>query len=176
MLLKRLCIILLLVSQAAVICAQSRPAAAFQVKAAYLYNFTRFVEWEPDAYAAPDAPFIIGVLGNKLVGDYLQEIVRGEKVGNRPIIVQQYRSISEVRNCRILFMSAAEASRARESLPEMTGKGILTVSDGESFLKWGGMIRFFNQENKIKIQINSSAARSGQLQISSKLLSVAAAY
>ncbi len=176
MLVKWLCIILIISGDAAAVHAQSKPVAAFQVKAAYLYNFTRFVEWDPATYAGPDAPFIIGVLGNKLVGDYLREIVQGEKVGNRPIVVHQYRSISEVRDCRMLFISAGEAARVRESLPEMNDKGILTVSDGEPFLKWGGMIRFFNQDNKIKIQINASAARTGHLQISSKLLSVATAY
>lgn len=176
MLLKSLCVLLILTVPYNSTTAQSKPAAAFQVKAAYLYNFTRFVEWRPEEFAAPDEPFVIGILGDRQTAEYLKEIVRGETVENHPIVVQQYGTVGEVRNCQILFLGSGEAFRARESIAELNRKGILTVSDADNFLRWGGMIRFFSRDNKIRIQINTGAARAGQLQISSKLLSIASDY
>jgi hypothetical protein len=156
--------------------AQSKPAEAYQIKAAFLYNFTRFVEWPDNAFSSPDEPFVIGILGNERMGDYLEAIIKGEKIGNRPIKVQLYKSLGELGNCNILFLNSAEAARIRERLAELNRKGILTVSDEDSFLRWGGMVRFFTDQNKIKIEINVNSARSGHLQISSKLLGVAAIY
>jgi hypothetical protein len=153
--------------------AQIKPAAAYQIKAAYLYNFTRFVEWPDDAVRSA---FIIGVVGHKDLSEYLEAIVSGEKINNRPIRVRYFRNLNEVDDCNILFLSSTDATMIREGITSMNRRSILTVSDAEDFLQWGGMVRFYTQENKIRIQINASSARAGNLQISSKLLNVATKY
>lgn len=155
---------------------QAKPAAPYQIKAAYLFNFTRFVEWPQDAFRSSGSSFVIGIVGNKDLSDYLAEIVAGEKINNHPIRVRYYRNLNEVEDCNILFLNSANASMIRDGIKSLNRRSILTVSDAEDFLNWGGMVRFYTQENKIRIQINAASARSGNLQISSKLLSVATKY
>jgi len=166
------CILILLFSMMPVQ-AQIKPAAAYQIKAAYLFNFTRFVEWPHDALRAT---FTIGVVGNKDMSEYLEAIVSGERVNNRPIRVRYYRNLNEVDDCNILFLSTDDAGLIRNGITSLNRRSILTVSDAEDFLHWGGMVRFYTQENKVRIQINASSARAGDLQISSKLLNIATKY
>lgn len=156
--------------------AQGKPATADQIKAAFLYNFTRFVEWPPGAYSSPSAPFVICVVGNKPLADYLQELVVDEVAANRPISVHFYPDPEPVRSCNILFLSDRVAAKVRDDISAYAKNSTLTVSDAGNFLHWGGMVRFYTENNKIKIQINASKTRSANLQVSSKLLSVATKF
>jgi len=153
--------------------AQDKPALEYQVKAAFLYNFTRFINWPPTAFTAPDAPFVIGIVGNDPFGTYIEEIVAGEKVGDRKIIVQHYQDVKEIGNCQIIFIHLSESSKVKEILTALESHNILAVSDIDNFAKLGGQVRFFKESNKVKIQINMEAAKRSQLEISSKLLRIA---
>lgn len=145
----------------------------YQVKAAFLFNFAQFVEWPTNAFPKAPAPFVIGILGNDPFGTALDEIVRGEKVSNRPFVVQRYQQTEEIKACHVLFINESSNKRLAEILAELKGKNILTVGDTEGFARQGGMICFMTEKNKIRFRINVEAAKSAGLTISSKLLKAA---
>ena len=145
----------------------------YQVKAAFLFNFTQFVEWPADAFPGSETPMIIGVLGEDPFGNYLEETVAGEKVDGHPLVIQHYKNIADIKTCHILFINQAETIKPEQAVINLKGKSILTVSDENNFIKEGGMIRFITKNNKIQVQINPEAAREASLVISSKLLKIA---
>jgi hypothetical protein len=161
----------LLFSGAQDISAQS-VSKEYQVKAAFLYNFSQFIEWPPRALPG-QSPLVIGVLGSNPFGNYLEEIVRGERVGYHPLVVLRFRQVSEIQYCHILFVSQSEANQLDQILAYVRGRNILTVGDIENFAVRGGMIRFVTENNKIRFKINLAAARGANLTISSKLLRAA---
>ena len=143
---------------------------AYQVKAAFIYNFSQFVDWPPSAFDGNQSPFVIGILGENPFGNYLEELVKDEMAGTRNIVIKKYRDVDDVRNCNILYINIPNAAEAVRALHN---KSILTVSDADNFARDGGMVRFVTQSNKIKLQINPAAARAVNISISSKLLRVA---
>lgn len=155
---------------------QSKATTEYQLKAAFIYNFTRFIDWPPDAFNSADAPFIIGILGKDPLGTYLDDLVKDEKLDNHTITVQRFSDLKEINQCNILFIPAEEATKINKQIPSINRRGILTVSDISDFSKWGGVIRFFKEENKLRLQINLTEAKAGQLTISSKLLSISSIY
>ena len=94
--------------------AQTAISKEYQVKALFLYNFSQFVEWPAEAFAEAQSPLVIGVLGEDPFGAYLDEIVRGEKVNNHPLVVQRYHQVEEIKTCHILFISQSEAKRLEQ--------------------------------------------------------------
>jgi YfiR/HmsC-like len=149
------------------------PPAEYQVKAVFLYNFARFVDWPAKAFPDAQGPLIIGVLGDDPFGSYLDETVRGEKVHGRPLVVQRFRRGGDYRNCQVLFISRSETDRLDQELAALKGRSILTVSDMEDFESRGGMIRLSTEKGKVRLHINLDGVRSAGLAISSKLLRVA---
>jgi hypothetical protein len=148
--------------------AQSRE---YQIKAAFLFNFAQFVTWPPTTFADTNAPFCIGILGDDPFGSSLEETIQGEKVNGHPLTIQHYRSIQEITNCQILFISRSE--NKQDVLESLKGKKILTVGDSDDFLKNGGVIRFVTEEGKIHLRISLEAAKNADLTISSKMLRLA---
>jgi hypothetical protein len=142
----------------------------YQVKAVFLFNFAQFVEWPSAAFTSARAPIVIGVLGQNPFGSYLDEAVRGETVEDRPLEVQRYRRVDEIKTCHILFISRSEASRLGEILMALKDRSILVVGDGDDFVLRGGMIRLANAQNRIRLIINAEAATAASLVISSQLL------
>jgi hypothetical protein len=141
----------------------------YQVKAAYLYNFVKFVQWAPG-----DRPIVIAVVGRDPFETMIDDVVRGRVVGGRPIVVKRLRPRDDVSTCDVLFVSASEAERTPEILRQVSGAPILTIGETDSFLKDGGMVRFFHEEDKVRFQINVVAVDRGRLKMHSQLLSLAA--
>ena len=150
----------------------SRPAAQreYQVKAVFLLNFARFVDWPADAFASETAPLELGVLGQDPFGGYLDDAIRGENVNRRPIVVRRFQHLEDITTCHVLFIARSEASRLEQVLAALDGRGILTVSDAAGFADKGGMIGFVKHNEKVRLQINLDAARDSRLTISAKLL------
>lgn len=142
----------------------------YQVKAVFLFNFAQFVDWPAEAFAGPEAPFVIGVLGEDPFGSRLDDVVRGEKVNGRPMVIERYQSVAQVRYCNILFIGSSEAAHLAEILAELKGRGILTVSDADPGGPHGVMIRLVNEANHIRLRIDVATAKASNLTISSKLL------
>lgn len=142
------------------------PTAANQIKAVFLYNFSQFVTWP----GSNQPSFVIGILGTDPFGSYLESVVEGEKVGGSNIVVQRYNDPKEVKNCHILYITK---SNPAEVAKVFTDRPILTVGEGEEFARAGGIIRFYLDNNKIRLKVNTRLAKAANLQISSKLLRVA---
>jgi hypothetical protein len=136
----------------------------------FLFNFAQFVEWPSSAFAGASSPIVIGVLGENPFGGYLDETVRGEHVDNRPLEVQRYGKVDEIKMCHVLFISRSAATRLEEILAALKDRSILIVGEGDDFVQRGGMIRLATAQNKVRLIISLEAARAANLTISSKLL------
>ncbi len=164
---------LLLVCSTVFLSAQTSVTREYQVKAAFIFNFTQFVEWPENSFSGNQSPLIIGVLGQNPFGSFLEETVLGEKMNGHPLIVKYYNNVEEVKSCHILFVNLPETNKEEEVNAALKGRSILTVSDAPGFMQAGGMIRFFTKNNKIQFQINLEATKYANLVISSKLLRLA---
>ena len=142
----------------------------YQVKAVFLYNFGQFVEWPRDTFDTPQAPFVICVLGEDPFGKTLDDVVRGESVGNRSLVVRRFSDPTTIEDCNILFVGRGEADRLDDALAAARGHSVLTVTDIEGAERHGAIIVLFNDRNRIRMRINLAEARANQLVISSKLL------
>jgi hypothetical protein len=163
----------LLVTGSVSLYGQSTASKEYQVKAIFLFNFAQFVEWPAGAFVDPQKPLIIGVLGEDPFGAYLDDTVRGEKVNGRPLAVERYRRMDEVKTCHILFISRSETARLKQVLDGLKARTILSVCDIDEFCRHGGMIQFATEKGKIRLKINMEAAKAAHLKISSKLLRTA---
>ena len=150
--------------------AQATTSAEYQVKAVFLFNFAQFVEWPAHAFRDANGPLVIGILGEDPFGAYLDELVRDEKVGNRPLVVRRFKGVEGITECHLLFISRSEAGGLDRIIAGLKGRSILTVSDIATFTRQGGLVRFVTENGKIRLRINVDAAKASHLTISSKIL------
>jgi len=141
-----------------------------EVEAVFLFNFSEFVDWPPQAFADPNAPIVIGVLGSDPFGAALDDVVRGEKINGRGLVVRRFEHVEGLADCQILFISRSERARLQPVLQAIKGRSVLTVSDLDDFASEGGVIGFVQEDNKIRLRINLQAAKAAGLTLSSKLL------
>jgi hypothetical protein len=153
-------------------CAQAAPQLTeAKLKAAFLFHFTQFVEWPVAVFPAPDAPFLIGILGPDPFGGALQDIVRGEKVGLHPLIVRGVSGYQAERNCQILYVTKVAESLLDPA--KLNTDPVLTVGESAAFYEAGGLIEFITDHRHVRLRVNLTAARARSLVISAKLLRVA---
>jgi hypothetical protein len=143
-----------------------------QVKAAYLYNFGKFVRWPADRAVAPES-FEICVLGRDPFGAVLDSTVAGESIDSKKIIVRRLSGVQDASTCSVLFVSSSEDNRLAPTLAAAQHLGLLTVSDMRNFAARGGAIGLVNDQGKIKFEVNREAAEQSHLELSSELLKVA---
>jgi hypothetical protein len=153
--------------------AESPVADEYPVKAAFLFNFAKFVEWPADAFKGPDDPIAICVLGQNPFGTALEDVVRDKTVGSRGFVVREALNAQQASKCQIVFVTASERKRFRSLLEELKGHSILTVGEAEDFVANGGVINFKLKDARVRIEIDAAAAARAKLRISSKLLSLA---
>lgn len=151
--------------------AHAQTANELQIKAVFIYNFTQFIEWPAESFATPQDPFVIGILGTNVFGKYLEEAVADERYKSRPIVVKYYATQKEAENCQILYFGSLQK-------PDKSTKGrpVLTVGEREDFMQLNGLLRFYKDANKVRIEINQQAASDAGLNISSKLLQLSTIY
>jgi hypothetical protein len=146
----------------------------YAIKAAYLYQFGRYVQWPEESFADSRAPLVIGVFGPDPFGGILEEIARTKKVDGRPIAIRRMTSMANYGPCHILFVVAsANAEEKSKALDALRKSCLLLVGEEPDFIERGGTITFFIAENRVRFEINAERARQDQLKISSKLLSLA---
>jgi len=145
----------------------------YQVKAAFLFNFAKFVEWPADAFKGPEDPIRICVAGEDPFGASLDDAVHGETVSGRRLTVQRTRSLSKLRECHLVFVPRSEGRRQSDILSSLQGSGVLTIGEDDGFLTGGGIIRFVLDHHRVRFEINLGAAQDNRLKLSSKLLSLA---
>jgi hypothetical protein len=145
-----------------------------RIKAAYLYQFGRYVDWPAKAFPDAKAPFMIGVLENDPISSDLIQIAKIKKIQDRPIQIRRFASAADIRACHILYLPASVTPEVqKEVLHRLAGTYTLTVGESSEFLNMGGIVRFFMEENNIRVQIARKAAEREGLSISAKLLQVA---
>ncbi len=152
--------------------AQQAKPSEYQVKAAYLYNFTLFVSW-PNFDKSASGPFGVCVLGKDPFGAALDSTFAGETFGRQPIHIQRITDPRDARPCRILFISRSEDKKLNTILSSLSDAEVLTVSDIPDFSQRGGMIQFVWQGESVRFEVNLQAAQSAGLVLSSDLLKVA---
>jgi hypothetical protein len=142
----------------------------YDLKAAFLFNFAQFVEWPAEAFLETTTPFTIGILGDDPFGHSLDEIVAGETVRNRKVVIRRYRSVDQIDACHILFVSSSEEAQFGQIARALAHRSILTVGETKDFASHAGIIGFELAQRRLRLRINLAAATSARLTISSKLL------
>jgi len=152
---------------------KDRAVGEYQVKAAFLYNFTKFADWPAIAFESANAPFVIGIAGDDPFGEDLDDVVRNESVRGHPLVVKRFRADDDFTGCHLLFISRSTKDRLDAVLKQVRSRPILTISDTGGFAERGVMVNLLLVQGSVKMEINRQAAEQTGLQISSKLLSLA---
>jgi hypothetical protein len=153
--------------------AQAQAVEEYQVKAAFLYNFAKFIDWPADAFKSPKDPLVVCVLGQNPFGGALEDVIRGKTVEGRPFALRQISNAEEASSCQILFVSSESGKQFRSLAGNLKPAGILTIGEAPGFASSGGVVNFKLDQGRVRFEINVDAAEHAQLHISSKLLSLA---
>ncbi len=145
----------------------------YQVKAAYLFNFLKFVEWPDDPETNSHGKWVIGFIGDTPIGDELTRLVEGKNVLGRDLQVKKFQASDNLRGCNILFISESEKKRLPSILAALRGSSVLTVADMDNFIGGGGMIQFMLEDARVRVAIDVGATSRAHLKVSSKLLALA---
>ena len=148
------------------------PAQAdeYQVKAAFVFNFAKFVEWPREAFS-DGGTLVVGVVGDDPFGGALDRL-NGSTANGRRLRIKRLRLGDNLRACNILFVSKSESRNLGKILDSLKGTSVLTIGEMPQFNQSGGMIRFVIQSSKVRFEINAGAASQARLRISSKLLAL----
>jgi hypothetical protein len=153
--------------------AETPPPSEYEVKAAYLYHFAKFVTWPPDAADEPGS-FVITLLGEDPFGAALDAVLRGKTIDGKQVLVRRAPRVADVGRSQILFVSASESGRLPAILDALeAAPGTLTVGDMDGFAARGGVIGFRLEGNRIRLDVSLAAAERARLRISSQLLRLA---
>ena len=144
-----------------------------QVKALFLFNFAKYVDWPAGVFSNSSAPIVIGVVGEDGFSDEFRRITGDRKVNDRKVVIKQIDGTADLKDCQILFVRSSENGRLTEILEAVKNSAVLTVGETDRFLLQEGMINFTKKENKIHLEINLVPAQRVNLKLSSKLLTVA---
>jgi hypothetical protein len=153
--------------------AQRQMATEYQVKAAYLYNFGKFVVWPDKGASKNDQSFEICVLGEDPFGTALDSAVTGATIGGKGVAAKRIAKAQEIDDCRVVFISSSEGGRLPEILAALEKANVLTVSDIPQFSQHGGMIQFILDGNRVRFEVNLTNTEGAGLNLSSELLKVA---
>jgi len=146
--------------------------AEYQLKAAFILNFARYIEWPPTAFASRGQPLVIGIVGKDPFGPNIERIVAGKNIDGHPVVVKRVNTTSPG-DCHVVFIAASEKDRIAELLQPVRGSPVLTIGDTEGFNEAGGIIYLKKKQDMIRFEINLAAAEASGLKISSKLLKLA---
>lgn len=149
----------------------AQTASEYDVKAAFLYNFAKFVDWPPEAFPDPNS-LKVCVLGDDPFGKSLRSVA-GEQVGSHKLTVMQADSLSKPAGCQILFISHSERDKLQQILSTVRDSPVLTVGDTDGFATRGVIINFVLEGSKVRFEINTESADRAGIKISSKLLQLA---
>jgi YfiR/HmsC-like len=153
--------------------AQAQASNEYQVKAAFLYNFAKFVDWPGEAFSSGSAPIVICVIGDDPFGGALDQAISGKTIGGRQLTAWRMKWGQDLRSCHILFISSSERQHLPQIIQSVRGSSVLTVGDVGQFNQQGGMIKFVLVANRVRFEINGWMAEEARLKISSKLLALA---
>jgi hypothetical protein len=153
--------------------AYSQAISEDQVKAAYLYNFAKFVEWPQETFPDATTPIHLCVLYDPSIGSELSQIVKDKHVSGRSIVVVPIQTGEQGSACQILFINSAQNAQIEHVLKVLQGASVLTVGESTGFVEQGGIVNFVIQNDQVHFQVNHRVATQNGLRMSARLLSVA---
>jgi hypothetical protein len=153
--------------------AQSGEVSEYELKATILYNLSRFVEWPSSAYAGPQAPTVLCILGQNPFGNSLNTLGQKQDTNGRPVSIRQLENENGIRDCHVLYVSTSERKTVAQIFPRLKGSSVLTVGEMSRFAAQGGVIQFTLEDKQVHFEINLDAASRMALKISSRLLVLA---
>jgi hypothetical protein len=166
-------LLLMMVSSTALPAALAGGVGEYQVKAAFLFNFMKFVEWPNRLFTTANGPLIIGVPAVDSLQPTLEKIFQGKTVRGRSVVVRELKNKEQAAECHVLFLTGLDKRQMDAWLERLKGSPTLTVGESENFAARGGIINFFLLDNQVRFEINPGAAEKAGLKISSQLLSLA---
>jgi hypothetical protein len=149
------------------------PSREYQVKAAFIYNFTQFIEWPDKSFSDARSPLVVAVVGADPFGGLLENTFAGKTIANRTVAIKYFARTEDIGACHVLFVPPNEAGNLSEGLKRLDGQAVLLIGENDSFTADGGSIRFYTENNKIRFEVNLDATRAAGLKLSSKLLQLA---
>jgi hypothetical protein len=153
--------------------ADSSDSSEYLIKAGFTYNFAKLMEWPSNAFPQQDSPIVIGILGTDPFGGTLDEVLKGKAVNGRVFVVKHLKWGMDVRDCNILFISSSEIAHTDEIFHLVKSLPILTIGETPGFAQRGGIINFIVEDNKVRFEVNVDAAKQADINISSRLLTLA---
>jgi hypothetical protein len=153
--------------------AQRAEAPEASVKAAFLFKFPGYVEWEPSDFATPEAPFVIAVMGADDVAADLERIVPGRLVAGHPVVVKRAKDGDLLRGAHMVFIGRGEGARLASLLRAAQSQGVLAVTDSPRGLELGSAINFLPAEDRVGFEVSLDSAEKSGHRISSRMLTVA---
>ena len=147
-------------------------ADEYRVKAAMLFNFTRFIEWPAEVFSSPTTPLTVCVLGVDPFGGILEDALKGHSVGGRAIQIKRIADVEP--GCHVVFISGSERKRMSVIADRLRTSGALTISEEEGFGTVGGMIELFTDGESVKFNIYTGALEQSRLRASARLIALAA--
>jgi hypothetical protein len=171
------CLLLYLFTSMLCVALPSFPQGAtpteYQVKAAFLLNFAKFIEWPPEAFPHGNASITLCVFRYDPFGRALDDIIRGKTINERGVVARRINEPAGVKLCQLVFISDRDDKQLPEILDILKGSSALVVGESEDFARRGGGIQFFLEDNKLRFAINVDAVQKARLTLSSKLLALA---
>jgi hypothetical protein len=153
--------------------ANSSDSSEYLIKAGFIYNFAKLMQWPTSAFPQPDSPIVIGILGNDPFGATLDSVLAGKKVDARGFVVKHLKWGADIKSCNILYVSASEAPHLDEILHAVKGLPVLTIGQMPEFARRGGIVNFVIEDDKVRFEVNVEAAKQAEISISSRLLTLA---
>jgi YfiR/HmsC-like len=171
-----LCAVFLLTAFCSPACAQISAAQGLpsesELRAAFVYNFAKFVEWPPESFSSLSDPLELCISGDEVLLSDLRRMANGKTIGGRSSHVRAVDD-DQINGCHVLYIGSSHARRAQHMLAAAGGGTALTIGENEAFIADGGVISLVFDGNRIRFEVNLKAAQSARLKVSSKLLTLA---
>jgi len=151
----------------------SSVSSEYLIKAGFIYNFANLVQWPGNAFPQADSPIVIGIFGEDPFGTVLDRVLAGKKVNGRIFLVKRLKSVADLKECHIVFVSSSKMAHLAEAIHAVKGMPILTIGEIPGFARSGGIINLVLEDNKVHFEVNVEAAKEADLNISSRLLALA---
>jgi len=147
------------------------PMSESQVKAMFVYNFLKFVEWPAESHQTGD-PFVVLIIGEGPTADATERFLESKTIGEQKVIVRRARWDQSLEGARAAFVVESDGKRLHRILDSAASAGVLTIGEGESFTTRGGVIALLVEDRKVRFDVDTTAAQVARLRVSSKLLAL----
>jgi hypothetical protein len=148
------------------------PRDESQIKAAFVYNFLKFVEWPAEVFHRPDEPLVVAIVGEGPTAEATEQFLATKQVGERRILVRRVGWEEPLAGVHAVFVTEGDAKKLRYVLAAASARPILSIGEGESFASSGGLIGLVIEQRKVRFDIDMAVAEATGLKVSSKLLAL----